>query len=219
MYHVLWKILFVCCVVRVIECGVKIEITRVKEPPKPVSIAQNGEIDQTTPDEEKPTEITTILTTTPIETTTTSTLTATTVKSVIDSSIQRLTNSTLSSSSNISEVTTISPLNVTEPIKPAQANTSTINSIFVNNLTLSYAKDLNPYLSEFTRRQMRRKLIPQDYYCPCDLKVKRDKFRTKKKHFFRVGTIFRVWAFAPEKKKEIFPIFVRNAEIRDILSS
>lgn len=154
-----------------INGGVKIEITRVKEPQKPVSIANAGDIDSSTPADSEPPETTTLMTTSTFETTTITTTTATTTKIAIDSTVQRLTNSTPSSLSNTSELTTISQANATDPIKPAQTNTSNISSVLVNNVTLSYANDLVPFLSEFTRRQMRRKLIPEDYYCPCDLKV------------------------------------------------
>lgn len=174
MNRSLWHIIFVCCIIGLVSGGVKIEITRVKEPPKPVSIGKTGDIDSSTlAVDSEPTETTTLMTTSPLETTTTTTTTATTTKIAIDSIVPKLTNSTPSSSSNTSELTTISQINATQPIqlKPAQTNTSNISSVLVNNVTLSYANDLNPYLSEFTRRQMRRKLIPEDYYCPCDLKV------------------------------------------------
>lgn len=147
-----------------VDGGVKIEISRVKDPkPKAETAGNTANAGKPVPHElatESSEMVTTVPTTFAIETTTMIT------NPMIESNFKLLSNSTTTSV----DMTTISPPNVTEPIKPAQSNISS-NTVPVKNITQLQPKDLNPYLSEFTRREMRRKLIPPDYYCPCDLKV------------------------------------------------
>lgn len=162
MYYTFWKLIILCGIVGMIKAGVKIEISRVKDPPKTSTPSPNMEANEI-----ETTEATTIPTTTiPV--------TEPTIKPIIESNIQKLTNLTSNSTNSTIDVTTAAPLNATETLKPAQANITNTNTALVynNNVTLVSAKNINPYLSEFTRREMRRRLIPPDYYCPCDLKVR-----------------------------------------------
>lgn len=151
-------------VLQSINAGVKIEISRVKDPPK---MPQNIESNQTV---SSPTESTTFSTSTVLSTEATTTTTSTTTKSNISSL-----NTTSSSTMSTPETTTLKPQNGSGPMKPTQMNVLNATTTFLNNTnnltTTVMQTDINPYLAEFTRRQMRRKLIPIDYYCPCDLKV------------------------------------------------
>lgn len=164
MQHILLTFVIVCGMIGMIEAGVKIEISRVKDPPTTSTPSQNKDANEI-----ETTETTTIV---PPPTTQPSM-----IKPVNDSHIMKLTNATLNTTNTTNstiEVTTIAPLNANGTVNPAQANITNNKdtSLVYKNMTLVVsAKDLNPYLSEFTRRQMRRRLIPADYYCPCDLRV------------------------------------------------
>lgn len=162
-----WKLFVLYSFIGIIEAGVKIEISRVKDRPLSASAITSPNIDGDKNDitETETTEATTM------PTTTVPTTLETTMKTTMESHIQKLSNSTLSALNSSTEVTTTAPLNMTGVMKPSQANITNTNTSIAYNTTLVAAKELNPYLSEFTRRQMRRRLIPADYYCPCDLKV------------------------------------------------
>lgn len=157
------SIIYLCTIPSTVEAGVKIEISRVKDPRPKAETASNPatgdeklaphELEATEPNE----VATTVPTTFAIDTTTMTT-------KMIETNYKLLSNSTDTTSV---DMTTIIPPNVTEPTKPAQPNIST--TVAMKNLTQVQSQ----YLSEFTRREMRRKLIPPDYYCPCDLKVKK----------------------------------------------
>lgn len=162
------SIIYLCIIFSAVDAGVKIEISRVKDP-KPKSQAPDNaaNVEKTVPHElaaevTEPNEIgTTVPTTFAIETTTMIT------KPMIETNFKLLSNSTAAATTTSVDMTTISPpINANDTLKPAQSNTST-NIIPMKNIT----QYQSPYLSEFTRREMRRKLIPPDYYCPCDLKV------------------------------------------------
>lgn len=153
-------LLIICCCATfgTVDGGVKIEISRVKDPPpKPSNDDKSVPHELATDSAEM---VTTMPTTFAIETTTMLT------KPMIESNFKLLSNTTTTTSV---DTTTISPPNLTDPIRPAQINPP--NTIPTKNVTQLQPTDSHPYLSEFTRRQMRRKLIPPDYYCPCDLKV------------------------------------------------
>lgn len=154
-----WKLLIICGVFGIIEAGVKIEISRVKDPPKSVTNTSYIDSNKSGLVEMETTEGTTLPTTTAYTTTL-----------PLESHIIRLINMTTNSTTIIAETTTMLPLNVTGTMK-AQANITNTSTSFTYNITLVPVIELNPYLAEFTRRQMRRRLIPDDYYCPCDLKV------------------------------------------------
>ena len=159
---ILWQFLIVCAMVRVIMAGVKIEISRVKDPPTTSTtpspnMPKNMEINE--------------VETTEATTTTLSSVAETTIKPMNETNIQKITNSTLNTMNSTIELTTASPPNVTATTQLGQANNTNTLFVYNKNVSTSSAKDWNPYLSEFTRRQMRRRLIPADYYCPCDLKV------------------------------------------------
>lgn len=158
------SIIYLCIMLGTVDAGVKIEISRVKDPRPKAETASNSANggEQLTPHEleatVEPNEVpTTVPTTFAIDTTTMTT------KSMIETNYKLLSNTTDTTSV---DMTTIIPPNVTEPTKPAQPNIST--TVAMKNITQVQSQ----YLSEFTRREMRRKLIPPDYYCPCDLKVK-----------------------------------------------
>lgn len=154
------SIIYLGSVIGTVDAGVKIEISRVKEPRPKTETASNS--DNTGPQElaaTNPNEIgTTVPTTFAIETTTTMI-----TKPMIETNYKLLSNSTDTTSV---DMTTIPPPSVTEPTKTAQPNTTIIAA--QKNMTQFQSQ----YLTEFARREMRRKLIPPDYYCPCDLKVK-----------------------------------------------
>lgn len=167
MHYTFWRLFIAFSVLQSINAGVKIEISRVKDPPK---MPQNIESNQTV---SIATESTTFSTSTVLSTEVTTTTTSTTT----ESNIIKLTSSNTTSSSTMStpETTTLKPQNGSGPMKPTQMNVPNTTTKFLNNTnnltTTVMPTDINPYLAEFTRRQMRRKLIPTDYYCPCDLKV------------------------------------------------
>lgn len=162
MHYTFWRLFIAFSVLQSINAGVKIEISRVKDPPK---MPQNIESNQTV---SSATESTTFSTSTVLSTEATTTTTSTTTES-------NSLNITSSSTISTPETTTLKPQNGSGPKKPTQMNVPNATTTFLNNannLTTTVIKtDINPYLAEFTRRQMRRKLIPTDYYCPCDLKV------------------------------------------------
>lgn len=158
--------IYLCIIFNTVDAGVKIEISRVKDPrPKAEAPSNVANPDQAVPNELPATEpneiVTTVPTTFAIETTTMTT------KPMIETNFKLLSNLTTTTSV---DMTTMSPPNVSDPMKPAQSNIS--NIVPVKNIT----QFQSPYLSEFTRREMRRKLIPPDYYCPCDLKVNQFEF-------------------------------------------
>lgn len=176
----LWKVLILCCICGVIEAGVKIEITRVKDPPKPEANSQNAEPQKATESpqhEASITEATTTTTTVPApKSTTESNVFQITKSEAIATNATAEANATSVPTANTTALTpgsmtnkTLSTANVTNWTN----GTSFPNFIspFLYNMTKASGKDISPYLSEFTRREMRRKLIPADYYCPCDLKV------------------------------------------------
>lgn len=156
--HIFCKLFVLCILIELITAGVKIEISRVKDPPKLVSIIPVVETDKSDTGETETTEATTIPTTTMPTTT-----------ELTTESVQKLNNSNLNTLNTTNEITTVAPFNAPGIIKPSQAINNNTNPLF--NTTYASANQLNPYLTEFTRRQMRRRLIPTDYYCPCDLKV------------------------------------------------
>lgn len=164
MHHILLTFVILCGMIGVIEAGVKIEISRVKDPTTTSTPSPNKDAN----------EIETTETTTIVPPPTTQ---PTIIKPVNDSNIMKITNVTLNTTNTTNstiEVTTIAPLNTTGTVNPTQTNITNNKDtpLVYKNVTLAVsAKDLNPYLSEFTRRQMRRRLIPADYYCPCDLRV------------------------------------------------
>ncbi|XP_055311267.1 tectonic-like isoform X1 [Sitodiplosis mosellana] len=163
MHQILWQLIIVCGMVGVIEAGVKIEISPVRNP-----------VTTSTPSPNMPNMEVNEIETTEATTTVQSTVTETTINPINESNIQKLANSSSNTINSTVEVTTAASLNVTGTLRPAQANNTNntnTSAVYNNNVTTISAKDLNPYLSEFTRRQMRRRLIPADYYCPCDLKI------------------------------------------------
>lgn len=165
MSSIAWRLLLLCGVFGLIRAGVKIEISRVKDQPKSVAILPNIDGDKNEIGATETTEATTM------PTTITTTVETTTTKFTTESHVQRVTNSNLNSLNSSAETSTTAP-NITGILKPSQANNTHTNTSPVYNATFVAANELNPYLSEFTRRQMRRRLIPADYYCPCDLKVR-----------------------------------------------
>lgn len=164
MHSMAWKLLFLCGMFGLIRAGVKIEISRVKDQPKSVTILPNIEGDKNDIGETETTEATTM------PTTITTTAEMTTTKLTTESHVQRVTIPTLNPLNSSAETSTITP-NATGMLNSSQTNNTNPNTSPVYNTTFVAANELNPYLSEFTRRQMRRRLIPADYYCPCDLKV------------------------------------------------
>lgn len=139
--------------------GVKIEITRIKEPPKPITedTRTTATIDSTTQTPMSTTLSTTTTTQSAVSTTST------------PSQIQNINLSTTTA-------TTIAPIagtgmtnvRITNDISPTLV--PQMNFPLLYNFTMAQSPRV-PVLNELTRRQMRRKMIPFDYYCPCDLKV------------------------------------------------
>lgn len=156
------------CVMNLISMafgGVKIEITRIKEPSNP-----NSPTNPITEDT-KNTLMTDSTTQTPMQTTlkTMTTIQSAALTASTTSQIQNIylntTTTTIIAPTTGIEMKNVSITNATRPMVIIPQ----MNFPLINFTTLQSAK--NPILSELTRRQMRRKLIPFDYYCPCDLKV------------------------------------------------
>lgn len=165
MIKLLFLILILVSISILIDAGVKIEITRVKEQPKSMTMPSMDEKTHSNNVEDVDAMTTT---------TTESTLTPNTTLSP-NSTDFHLTSVLNSTDIPSAEITTISPNNSIETNKTMQTNLSKNESLVPTlNTTTAIAiskTELHPLLSEYSRRQMRRKLIPPDYYCPCDLKV------------------------------------------------
>ncbi|XP_031616403.1 tectonic [Contarinia nasturtii] len=152
-----WKLFLVLCTINMIEAGVKIEISRFKDSQRVPILSTNVGSDNIS-------KIEAPKMTTPVEITT---------KSTVDLNILKTTTSSLNST-NTKTKTTLNSQNVTATSSSFINNTSiqmVSNTSHVYNVSLMPPTDLNPYLSEFTRREIRRRFIPSDYYCPCDLKI------------------------------------------------
>lgn len=144
----------IACSVVTIEAGVRIEINRVKEEPKsntmPTVIAKMPVENVEEPEAPHPAMQTTEMPAT-----------------------------ILTTSTHLDETTIIPILleesNKSVPIAPIPPNaTIDRNIVPLSNTSITIPVNwntINPLLSEYTRRQMRRKLIPPNYYCPCDLKI------------------------------------------------
>lgn len=195
MCHFIWKLLIAFCVLRIIDGGVKIEISRVKNAPKMVQMTQNVESNETMLSAAEPkissssstttttitmpsTESTKIMSTTEaniINLTNTKTNANTNTNANVNTNPN--TNSNSNSSIPTNDTKKLIPQNGTDVVSSVQTNVTNTTTSFVNsvnNLTTAISiasSDLNLYFAEFARREMRRKLIPADYYCPCDLKV------------------------------------------------
>lgn len=170
MYPIFWKTLIALSIVVVIEAGVKIEISRLKDPPSSVASLPNVKGNNT--NENDTTETTTTMITT------TEITTKLPTKASIESIVLKLANSNYNTNNSSIDTTTVASQNVTPSSPSLVNNTNTTPNKIINkntsvayNVTLHGAKDLSQYLSEFTRRKMRRRLSPPGYYCPCDLKV------------------------------------------------
>lgn len=128
-----------------VEAGVRIEINRVKDEPKPLPTAgikaliESVAETETTPPPPPPSPATQ------------ATEKATTV------------------------IVTTAPLSIdditTMPPNPIETNRTIPPTMAIDRNVLPAPNAWNPLLSEFTRRQIRRNLIPANYYCPCDLSV------------------------------------------------
>lgn len=157
-----------CWIFVLVNAGVKIEITRLKDTSKPQTTISSvvAAIENTTLAIEKSSasDVSTP-TTMSTETTTSTTTTSTFSPNAVTTTSKA--NETVNNSTAITEASTVSPTNSTTVNK---TNTTAIqnHTLAITNSTKAPASSL---LTEFTRRQMRRKLIPPDYYCPCDLKV------------------------------------------------
>lgn len=190
MCHFIWKLLIAFSVLGFIDGGVKIEISRVKDPPKTVQLTQNVESNGTVLSAAEPkiysssSVATTATTTNTMPSTESTKIMSTTEANIIKltntkTSANRNTNSNSNSNSSIptNDTKKLIPQNGTDAVSSVQTNVTNTTTSFVNsvnNLTTAISvasSDLNLYFAEFTRREMRRKLIPADYYCPCDLKV------------------------------------------------
>lgn len=144
--------------------GVKIEITRIKEPPNPNSANPITEDTKNSVTTESTTQ-------TPMPTTVSTTTTTQTVLSTAStaSQVQNINLNTTTTTTTIAPITgigltNVSIINDSIPAIVPQMNFPLFNFTMIQSPT-------TPFLSELTRRQMRRQLIPFDYYCPCDLKV------------------------------------------------
>lgn len=146
--------------------GVKIEITRIKEPPNPNSANPITEDTRNTVTTDSTTQTpmpTTISTTTTPQNAVVST--ASTVSQIQNINLNTITTSTtMTPTAAGPAMTNVSVTNNTNPMTVPQMNVPLFNFTMVQSPTA-------PFLSELTRRQMRRKLVSFDYYCPCDLKV------------------------------------------------
>lgn len=155
MIKLLFSILILVSISVLVDAGVKIEITRVKEQPKSMTMSSMDEKTHSNNVEDV------------------DAMTTTTTESTLTPNMTLSLNSTDIPSS---EITTISPNNSIETNKTMQTNLSKNESLVPTlNTTTAIAiskTELHPLLSEYSRRQMRRQLIPPDYYCPCDLKVR-----------------------------------------------
>lgn len=174
-----WQLVILIGVVRSIHAGVKIEISRVKDPPKVVSSGQNVDSNKTQPNETGTTVMTTLPT--PEAATSTSTTPRTESNEIKLTSPTNFASTSSMSTSTAATLTTASQnatelQNGTGLLNPDQTNLTSINNTLLKNVskvaTGVIPRDLSPYLAEYTRRQMRRQLMQDDYYCPCDLKVK-----------------------------------------------
>lgn len=171
-----------CTMLIVINADVKIEVTRLKEPAKPVTTTTSSTTTTTTVPEtqasltENRTSIvnspSTNMPSTPT-TTTQSTINILAIPVTITPIAQaNYSNSTANSTLEISglETTTMVTILPTDLNSKTTANGTLNYTLTAFNTT---SRTIAPnILTEFTRRQLRRKLIPPDYYCPCDLKVK-----------------------------------------------
>lgn len=138
------------------EAGVRIEINRFKYEAKPSAAPPTA--DAKTPKVDAAKEVEVAAQTTTIQTPTT-VLTPAPENPVAET-----------------DATTIFPNLFEKSNKTMPTNSSNnrpIVSMATNTTTLLpvYPNALNPLLSEYTRRQVRRRLIPPNYYCPCDLKI------------------------------------------------
>lgn len=132
-----------------IDCGVKIDISRVKEP-DPTTMSANGAPSTTS---------------TPSTSTLSTSVSSTTTSTVLNAI--RATNSTVSSIATTAtplSTTTTATSNISEIVNSQNQTTSSMN------VTTSFE------LTEFTMRSMMRKLTPYNYYCPCDFKVRLSTF-------------------------------------------
>lgn len=138
MLKLLNLLLVVCIVIGTTDAGVKIDISRVKEPERTTSL--------------------------PTESTATITVASTASTSNQNDAITEST--TLSSANATITVATTLPT-TTFTVTPTVPNVTPINET-----TLTSANDtLLSFPVEFVRREIRRKLMPPNYFCPCDLKV------------------------------------------------
>lgn len=157
----MWQTLIVVGIVLAsgvsIEAGVRIEINRFKDEIKPSTVPPMTDIK--TPNIESGKEVEVTAQTSTVETTTIVSKPALEHADAADAE-----GTTIVPNTSVQSNQTI-PTNSTNDrnIVPMATNISAILPIF--------PKALNPLLSEYTRRQMRRQLIPPNYYCPCDLKV------------------------------------------------
>lgn len=153
MWQIPILLALVACNVVTIEAGVRIEINRVKEDPKsnvmPTVIAKIPIENVQEPEASHP-----VIQTTEMPATIPTMLSTHLDETTIIPILLEESNKSVPIAPNATIDRHIVPLSNTSIILPLNWNT------------------INPLLSEYTRRQMRRKLIPPNYYCPCDLKIK-----------------------------------------------